>query len=120
MSCCSYGAPGDIIHSVNVTSHDPDDSVPGPITNILGYNDNKTFWCGRREENLLPINATFYFTEEVLLTSVAFHGLDGPLGDDYVTKYSWEYSVKNSTVETYADLDNNIVSYTTCRSCDVC
>jgi len=94
-----------------VTSEDRDDYVPGPVSNILSYCDITKFWCGCREKNLLPINATFYFTEEVLLTSVAFHGLDGPYGDDYVTKYSWEYSVGNSTFKTYTDLGNNTVSY---------
>ena len=109
LSCCSYGQPGDIINNVEVTSDDPGDSVPGPVTNILSYYDNTKFWCGDR--NVLPANATFYFTEEVLLTSVAFHGLDGKFGDDYVTEYSWEYSVGNSTVKTYTDLSNSTVSY---------
>ena len=95
-----------------MTSDNPDDSVPGPVANILSFYDDEKFWCGQREEYLLPINATFHFTEEVLLTSVAFHGLDGENADDYVTQYSWEYSVGNSTVETYADLGNNTVSYT--------
>ena len=95
-----------------MTSDDPDDSVPGPAANILSYYDDEKFWCGQREEYKLPINATFYFTEEVLLTSVAFHGLDGDNADDYVTRYSWEYSVGNSTVKTYTDLGNNTVSYT--------
>ena len=114
MSCRSYGTPGDIIDSVEVTSDDPDDYTPGPVANILSYYDNENFWCGHREE-ILPINATFHFTEEVLLTSVAFHGFDGPLGDDYITQYSWEYSVGNSTVKTYTDLGNNTVSHVTCR-----
>ena len=108
LSCCSYGQPGDIINSVEVTSDDPGDSVPGPVTNILSYYDNTKFWCGDR--NVLPANATFHFTEEVLLTSVAFHGLDAEFGDDYVTQYSWEYSVRDSTVKTYTDLGNNTVS----------
>lgn len=110
LSCCSYGQPGDIISTVEVTSDDPSDSVPGPVTNILSYCDSAKFWCGHRNHPL-PINATFHFTEEVLLTSVAFHGLDGEFGDDYVTQYSWEYSVGNSKFETYTDLGNNTVSH---------
>lgn len=111
LSCCSYGQPGDIISNVEVTSEDPNDYVPGPIANILSYHDNTSFWCGNRSRDQLPANATFYFTEEVLLTSVTFHGLDGEFADDYVTQYSWEYSVGNSTFNTYIDLGNNTVSY---------
>ena len=111
LSCCSYGQPGDLISSVEVTSDDPTDSEPGPVTNILSYYNSSKFWCGDRNIYTLPANATFHFTEEVLLTSVAFHGLDGEFGDDYVTQYSWEYSVGNSTVKTYTDLGNNTVGY---------
>ena len=103
--------PGDIIGNVEVTSEDRDDDKPGPVANILSYYNNSKYWCGHRERDLLPINATFYFTEEVLLTSVAFHGFDGPYGDDYVTQYSWEYSIGNSPFEIYTDLGNNTVSY---------
>ena len=37
LSCCSYGQPGDIISTVEVTSDDPDDSTPGPVSNILSF-----------------------------------------------------------------------------------
>ena len=109
LSCCSYGQPGDMISNVSVTSEDPEDSVPGPITDILSFYNKSRFWCSDRE--VLPASATFYFIEEVLLTSVAYHGLDGENADDYVTQYSWEYSVANSTVQTYTDLGDNTVSY---------
>ena len=63
LRCCSYGTPGDIIGSVEVTSEDLDDDKPGPVANILSYYDNTKFWWGRRE-SLLPINATFYLLKK--------------------------------------------------------
>ena len=102
---------GDIISTVSVSSEDPEDSVPGPVTYILSFYNKSRFWCSNRE--ILPASATFYFVEEVLLTSVAYHGFDGENDDDYVTQYSWEYSVANSSFQTYTDLGNNTVSYFT-------
>ena len=109
LSCCTYGQRRDLISYVDVTSEDRDDDKPGEQEKILSYNDVTKFWCADRDI-LFPIYATFYFTEEVLLTSVAFHGFDGDNDDDFVTLYSWEYSVDNLTFATYADLNNVTVS----------
>ena len=109
LSCCAYGEPGDLISNVEVSSEERTGDKPGEKENILTYNDVTKYWCADRYEPF-PNNATFYFTEEILLTSVAYHGFDGENADDYVTLYSWEYSVGNSSFRTYADLNNMTVS----------
>jgi len=92
------------------TSINPiNDAKRGETKYILTYNDVTKYWCADRNAPF-PINATFYFNEEVLVTSVAYHGFDGENDDDYVTLYSWEYSVGNSSFKTYADLNNITVS----------
>ena len=110
LSCCTFGEPGDLIRNVVTTSINPiNDAKRGETKYILTYNDVTKYWCADRNAPF-PINATFYFNEEVLVTSVAYHGFDGENDDDYVTLYSWEYSVGNSSFKTYADLNNITVS----------